>query len=388
MCFKRIYVVFASLLVWVSLLSACNEDKPSTKAKILTVNYSQFTPDSHFNGVVKPSSYQIVTSPVEGHITNVLVPYGTPVKTDQPLFILTDPQINSDYVSAVINFLENKEKLRKSENKLAGEKELFNAGILPRNQLEDDQYNYDAAHVAYMRSLFDLRQKSKLVGEAATPIQSLTLHHLKEISKAISKHFSVKVVANSHGRWMSPLIMAGQSKSDLSAVHLGQKVEKGQLLGVLVKEHAPLLIRFLVDQTKINQFKKGYKLSIVSPLFQYQVFTGHILRIGRFDAVHAQQSHSGALLFPIIGVISQMPTAIPAVALLGTEVKVTVHQPQQKQIRLPISAIKFKQKKAYVTKILANGRQQLVPVVLGHARLSDVEIRSGLSAGEKVLLHD
>ena len=382
---KVFRVVVALFLVF--FVTCCSEKKP-TQDRIFTVKQSVYTPQISYSGVIRPACYEVVVSPSEGHIAKIIEPFGAKVTKGQSLLELSDSQINKDYIADVVSFLENKEKLRKAKIKLKGEKELFAAGVIAKNELEEDQYSHDAAYIALLRSELALQKKASLLGVDFKDLDKLTLHDMQDISASISKDFSVLIGAIEDGRWMSSLLIDKQSKSDSNSIHVGKKVEKGEVLGVVLDESCGLKVKLFVSHEQINLIKKDVAVTVHSSIFSGVDFlNGKVSDVGYFD-VKIDDSDETKLLFPVEVLVPKIPEKLKSIALLGMKVQVFFKLDSEKQIRVPIKAVKAKNDKFFVTKVGKDGKKQDVFIKIGVANIKDVEVKQGLIDGDKVVVYD
>ena len=383
---SRYKIIFLILLTFFTV--SCNDKKVNRDSKVIKIESQQYTPKMSFSGVIRPSCYDVVISPAEGHVSNIFIPYGKLVTKGESLLELSDVNINKEYITDVVSFLENKEKLRKAKEKLAGEQELFKAGVVSRNELEDDQYKYDAAQIDFIRSTLSLQKKSLLFAIDFKKIEQLTLHDLKQIKAAISKSFSVKVKSKFIGRWLSPLILDKRSNMDLAASYVGKKIEKGEIVGIVVKESCGVAVKLFVNQEEVRLIKPGMNVNVLGKIFaSNNVLQGKVVDVGYFN-VKTSDKDDSELLFPVDIVISNIPQQMKFLGLFGMKVQVVFLMDAITQIRVPIKAITVKDKQFYVTKLLPEGNSKQIEVKLGIASLQDVEVISGLSVGDKVVIND
>lgn len=384
------------ILVWSAMLVtvlvgvgsvSCQSHDAAQKGHIVVVKKVNQHPELDYTGVIQPAHYTLVSSPIDGHVSRVVMPYGSVVKSKDVVIEISDPGVNEDYITAVVDFLDKKEKQRRAHLKVLGEKTLFKAGVISRNDLENDQYEYDAARIAFLRALYTLKDKSRLMGVNHQKIEKLTLHELPTISKTLSQQVTVRVQASTPGLWMSPLFLKTKEETDLLAVHVGQKVEKGQGMGVVVASKG-LQVRFLADYFSINALKEGQLVTLTSDVFPRGLqLKGVIDQIMRFDVHMPDSGGQGRLLFPVIVKIDQVPDVFKKVNLFGVNAQVKVSLPLRQQIRIPIEAVAAKDQGLFVVRI-KGGKRQTVPVRLGAAGLKDVEVLSGLKVNDRIWVSD
>ena len=378
--------VFCCVFFILSLFGC--SDKQSEKNNVFTVKQSVYIPKISYNGVIRPACYKIIVSPADGHVAKIIIPFGEKITKGLDLIELNDSQINKDYIADIVGFLENKEKLRKAKMKLKAEKELYSAGVVSKNELDDDQYNYDAAYIALLRSEFSLQKKSTLLGLDFKGVGNLTLHDMHGISKSISRDFSIHIKSTADGRWMSPLLIDQKSKSDVGNIYIGKKVEKGEVVGVIIDDSCGLKVKLYATHEQINLIKKDMKVTVHSKMFSgFNVLNGNVNNVSYFD-VKVDDNDETKLLFPVEIIIPKIPETLKSIALLGMKVQVFFKLKAEHQIRIPIKAVKAKNNDFFVTKIAKNGSKKDVLIKIGVANIKDVEVQSGLKVGDKVVLYD
>jgi multidrug efflux pump subunit AcrA (membrane-fusion protein) len=374
-------------VVFVLFLFSCS-DKQSEKNNFFTVKQSVYIPKISYNGVIRPACYKVIVSPADGHVAKIITSFGKEIIKGQDLIELSDSQINKDYIADIVGFLENKEKLRKAKTKLKAEKELYAAGVISKNELDDDQYNYEAAYIALLRSELALQKKSILLGLDFKGIGKLTLHDMQDISESISKDFSIHIKSIASGRWMSPLLIDQKSKPDVGNLYIGKKVEKGQAIGVIIDDACGLKVKLYVNHEQINLIKKDMKVTVHSKMFSgFNVLNGKVDNVSYFD-VKVDDNDETKLLFPVEVIIPKIPEKLKSIALLGMKVQVFFKLKAEHQIRVPIKAVKVKNNEFFVTKIAKDGSKKDVFIKIGVANINDVEVKNGLVVGDKVVLYD
>ena len=373
------------LVLGMFILVACESKHDS--GHWVTATLDTYQPTRTYSGVIVPKVYRLISSPIEGHVSKLLVPYGSWVKDTQPVIQISDPSINENYINAVVDFLDKKEKQRRTHLKFEGEQSLFKAGVISKNDLENDQYEADAARIAFLRAAYTLKEKSRLIGVDYSVIEQMTLHQWPQTADQLLRQMTVNVHLPVSGRWMSPLFLKSEAGSDVSAAYVGKKVEKGQSLGAVIETDA-LQAKLLVDYSSLSLLKVGQAVQLHSDILGDHVhLTGQVEAVRRFDAVTPESGHQGSLMFPVIVKVNPLPKALKSSNILGISVRAKILLPSQQQLRIPMNAIHTHKGQLFVKRKGAL-KAIRVPVQLGYADLEYVEVREGLKAGDKVWVSD
>lgn len=162
-------------------------------------------------------------------------------------------------------------------------------------------------------------------------------------------------------------------KLGLRLVKLGEYVKTGQDL-IRLKVHHELRIEFSVPEVYLNQLRLGQKVNVISRAFPKKIFNGK---------VYAINSH----IDPATRSINLRATLDINDARLYSGLFAEVYLQLDKKhqvIAIPQTAVMYSISGTSVYKV-ANGKAERINVVTGDRQGAEIEIKSGLKAGDTIV---
>ncbi len=321
------------------------------------------------SGYVTARRRATVSSKVTGKVIDVLIEEGQPVRAGQVLAHLDDTQpraalalAEAQLASSRKNFAEDQARLRQAELTLGRRQQLLKEGVVGRAELDEAQSEVDAlkARIAYA-------QQQVIVSESQVTLQQTNLADM-----VVRAPFS--------GVAISKDAQPGEMISPVSAG--GGFTRTG--IGTIV-DMSSLEIEVDVNETFINRVTPGQKVEAVLDAYQDWRIPAHVIttiptadrqkatvrvRIG-FEALDAR-------ILPDMGVkvsfLREEPApgagpAVPAVA----------------GVLVPQAAVRSENGKSIVF-VVKTDRAERRAVSVGNATGDQMEVLSGVTAGERVVV--
>lgn len=160
----------------------------------------------------------------------------------------------------------------------------------------------------------------------------------------------------------------------------GQTVAQGisspQVI-MTIADMSKMQIKVLVDETDIGKIKAGQTVSFTVDSYSDKTFTGRVTGISR-----SATTSSNVVYYPVyVDVEAPQGQLFPTMTA-----RVSIHVGESRNaIVVPSSAVKEEKGQKYV-QVLVNGKEQSTPVKTGLTDDDNVEILSGLSEGDQVVL--
>ena len=175
-------------------------------------------------------------------------------------------------------------------------------------------------------------------------------------------------------------------KAPISGVVIGKPTPAGQTVAqgistpqviMTIADMSLMQIKVMVDESDIGKIKTGQSVSFSVVAYTDQVFTGKVTSVSKsattssnvvYYSVYVDVDSSQGLLYPTM-------TA-----------RVTINVNEQKNVlTLPLAAVKKDKGQTFVQSMV-NGTEQSIPVQIGISDDEKVEIISGVTEGDRVLL--
>ncbi len=175
-------------------------------------------------------------------------------------------------------------------------------------------------------------------------------------------------------------------KSPIDGIVIGKPTPAGQTVAqgistpqviMTIADMSQMQIKVLVDETDIGKVKVGQNVSFTVDAYSDKTFTGKVTSISK-----SATTSSNVVYYPVyVDVDSPQGLLYPTMTA-----RVTIDVGESKNtLVVPLSAVKEEKGQKYV-QLMINGTVQNTPVQIGLSDNDKVEILSGLSEGDNVVL--
>jgi multidrug resistance efflux pump len=352
-----------------------------------------------------------VLMPFDGVIGDMRVRFGDHVNSGDILFLLESNEIETrlrDARSGVLkaamalDILENwdtspdvmhakrsleaaETSLTKLEQQVGETKILFDRGIVSRNEYDSLVQQRDSQKLAVAGAKQDLNAALKRGALDKRQVAELELENAKAKLVETQRQFDGATVrAPSSGILLRPPVQT--TTSPVSAfVDTGARVQRGQV-ALMVADLASLIVSGKVDEIDINHVHIGQAVSITSDAFPALSLSGRIIS----GSAEADQEASGrAPTFNVRAAISKLSDEARETIRIGMSARMTIDLNEASTaIVVPINLVRQNDGEATVTVIdQRTGVSREQPVKLGATTPTGVEVMSGLTSGDILLVH-
>lgn len=369
-------IILATLLLCSLLLTSCNESEAKDGRNIYVVSSGKEAHSIFYSGKIEPVLAGTVVSNSKGTLQDVYVKYGDHIEAGQLLFTLAGEGGESGYFEVIIDYLKMRDNLKFADYKLKNEKELWEAGIIAKNEYEEDLKKYDMDYIAYLTSLSKLKKLAATLEFDISEIDKINIRDKEAIGKLIAKQQAIPVRSEQSGVFLKSF--------DKDVINLipGVDVKKSQLFGYIGKSRE-YLVRIKVSEVDINKIKSGQHAIISGEGFPGHNLSGTVSQVGvfNFDSDGALQNIS----YPVEIVIDDIGEEVAKDIKAGMSAKVELIEDIEGKILVPVAAVKFDGKNYTVDVITDSGTTKRI-VAPGKTTIDKIEILSGLSFGDRVLI--
>ena len=367
--------IFSTTLIL--LLVGCDEKQPNTNFKTqaaasttMTISSKTINENIEQTGVVTPITVDLIVSPVYGFITQQNLPYGTDVKKNDKLFVVSDANLSSEVFTKISDYHNAKWDYESSHNKFLDYKLQFKSGLVSEGEVETKEIDFYRAEMKLIQAEFELKKIANKIDKPLDLLKSTNIEKIKSIFLTKDLNDSIVIESPSHGT-LIPLL--SDPTKETTAANVGSKVEGGQAFAALANLNQGE-IKIELSENQVLMLKNGMSVNIQSLSQPNLKFTGLISAIKYFEF---KQNSDNMAHYPIIIHVSSETNIIP-----GTRCKIIIPMGSRKAIIIPINAVNDAYQNPYV--IMADGSKRKVE--LGKTDINNVEIKSGLSPNEKILV--
>lgn len=347
-----------------------NQTSNSTANTTFVVSRKTINEDIEQTSVITPLTHALIVSPVSGFITQQNAPYGSDVKKDDKIFIVSDADLSTDVFNKIVDYHNAKWDYESSKNKYSDYKLQFKSGLVAEEDVKLQEIEYYRADMKLIQSEFELKKIAKKIDKPFDQLKSTDIEKIKAIFLNKSLKDSITITAPNHGT-LIPLL--SDPTKETTAANVGSKVEGGQAFAALANLNQGE-IKIELSENQVLMLKNGMSVNIKSLSQPDLKLTGEISAIKYFEF---NQKSDNMTRYPIIINVKSESNIIP-----GTRCKIIIPMKSRTAIVIPISAIMEPYQNPYV--MMANGTKR--NVVLGKTDQNNVEITSGLSPKEVILV--
>ena len=374
------------------LLIGCDKQPKNKVVKTRTVVAEKRSTSTHlfYNGTIAPIKTISALSPADGRVASMNFEYGGQIKSGQLLVTVDSQALAEKFRSAISDFLTTKEALSTQHMTYQGVVALYKAGIETKNDFITSRSQYETAEVNFFQKKMALEKVLKQANMKMSQFESLKISDTKEVSAALSHKFSsLPVVAKGSGVALFPVqepgTNSGGDDTNGQKLIIGTSVKQGQLI-LSIGDLSGLSVTFKVGEVDINRIKSGLPVIVTGVSFPNEILKGYISSVA---AQASADSGSQALAqFEVTVTIPKLSKVQQRVVHIGMTSKVDIEIKTPPQIMIPIAAVNQVGGKSVVTVVGKSNKHKQVPVITGSTNMQDVAIISGITAGQKVLVHD
>jgi HlyD family secretion protein len=325
--------------------------------KLIEVQKGDITEKALAVGQIEPRVKFSVKSKVSGIVKTCYVEVGDTVRAGDPLFEIAPDPTPSDLIDVDRTMESTKASYDRAKADYERLEQLFNQGVISKGDLDAQQERYELAQVALNRA----RENRELT----------KLGHVTGGGAAME----TVIRAPAGGTILSRAVNAGEPVVPLTSYQPGTEM-------AAIAEMKDLIFKGTVDEIDVGKMKMGLPARIKVGALPTDVVTGKVTRI----APQAQKKE-GSTLFDVE---IELDPGQKIVLRAGYSANADVVIREKKDIlTLPERLVIFEEggKKTFVEVPAPNPKDdpKKVSITLGLSDGLNVEVASGLKAGEKVI---
>ncbi|RUR20536.1 HlyD family efflux transporter periplasmic adaptor subunit [Legionella sp. km535] len=376
------YVKIIMSLVVTGILSACgSQDKPKASTlNAYTVKPQPLHKTLHFTGTIQPLHESTLASPMDAVVESMNFHYGQMVKKGDVVLTLNSTELQKQYNETLTDYLKAKDSYSIAKAKFIGTQELWDAGLLSKNNFLSEKSGVDTARVTLMQATRKLTELLEKMDENKSQnFSDLSLADFEKVRTILtSNHNIIRLKAPSDGVMLYPP-KSGEDKS--ARVTVGSSVKSGQVIA-LVGDLKGISIEIDVPEIDIDKIRPGMNATISGVAFGKHQLKGTLV------AVNAQASNTSGGGLPsftaVVEVKSLTPEQQPWIKV-GMSAAIELNVASDNQLLVPIAAVKREKGNSIVNLRLAQGSIEKRIITTGPAQADSVVIESGLKDGDVVV---
>ncbi|HAT6937281.1 TPA: HlyD family efflux transporter periplasmic adaptor subunit [Legionella pneumophila] len=376
------YLKIFSLVSLILMLASCGgSDKPQiTSLKTYEVKPQPLHKTLHFTGTVQPLRESSLTSPMEAVVETMHFHYGQMVKKGEIVLTLNSNELQKQYNDTLTDYLKAKDSYSIAKAKFVGTEELWNAGLISKNNYLSEKSGLDTARVTLMQATRKLSEMLEKMDDKNTQnISNLSLADFDKVRKILTtNHNLIHLKAPSDGIMLYPP-KSGEDKNN--RVTVGSTIKSGQVIA-LIGDLKGISVEIDVPEIDIDKIRPGMDATISGV-----AFGRHQLK-GKLVAVNAQASNTSTGGLPSFTAVVEVNSLTPeqqSWIKVGMSASIELNVESNNQLLIPIAAVKREKGSSVVQVQLAKGKIQKRMITTGAAQADSVVVESGLKSGDVVV---
>lgn len=334
----------------------------------------------HFTGIIQPLREYSLVSPLESVVQEMTFSYGQLVKKGDVVLTLSSSELQKQYNATLTDYLKAKDSYSIAKSKFAGTQELWQAGLISKNNYISEKSNIDTSRVTLMQAKHKLVEMLEQMDESnLSRFSTLNLGDFDKVSKLLtSSHQLIHLKAPGNGVLLYP---PKSSEDKTARVNTGASVKSGQVVA-LVGDLKGIKVEIDVPEVDIDKIRPGMK-AIVSGV----AFGKHQLK-GKLVAVNAQASNTSTGGLPSFTAVVEVPELTEqeqSWIKVGMSAAIELRVESEPRLTVPIAAITRDKGQSYVSLQVAKGQILKRQIITGSAMSDAVVVESGLKAGDVVV---
>lgn len=375
------------------------------------VSYQPLSDTLSLKSVIKPIRVINVTCPFTGSVENIFFEYGQAVEKGRLLVRMDKTEAEMQYRDAYAvaikaekrfhdlqnwehndQVVKTRRSLTRSKMRLDNYKKtfeeteyLYNKGFIPEKEYESARQQYASAKIDYEAAEHELAIiRAKGTGNNYK-IARLEMENAKARLAEIERRLDLAdVVAPVAGTIMLGTD-TGRNKSEVKIVS-GTPVSEGDIL-LSLGDTSGLSVEVDVDEIEVRKIRQGQKAHVSGEAFPGITLEGLVTNVS--SQANTSRDHYQRPAFNVLIEIKDISPEVRGQIRLGitADVVIVVYD-KPEAIQIPIQAVLMEDKGRFVTvKEKSSGLIKKVPVETGITTMDTVEIVSGLSPGDELIVN-
>lgn len=379
--------LFISFLILLAVSCSSHHKVAATtshgKQETVTVKEQPFSTTLYYSGIIQPLKTVVITSPADGVIQEMMFHFGDEVKPNNLLFTISSEKFQSDYKTALMQYIKSKNEYNTNHNQLEEGKFLHKNQLISDDEYKTKESAFYNAQLALIQAQEVLHNMLKQLSVQGFSMDDLTIENIDKITQALNAQGDsqkLRISAPASGVVLLPTKTDNESES--KKIGKGDQVKQGDVLAV-IGDTTGLTIRVNVNEFNINQLKIGQKVKVTGAAFPDFVLSGEISGIDH----QAQSGTNGIPSFPIEVVVPTLTKQQQDVIHVGMSAKVEIDVEGDPQITVPINAVTEKNGQAFVNVEDPKTKKiHEISVKTGQTTADSVVIAANLKEGDKIVI--
>jgi len=381
------YIKLILFLLLIACLYTCTTHRKMKTEKTMQVTAVTKPVNSvlYYSGIIEPIRTVMMTSPADGVMNDVQFHFGDEVKKGQPLFFISSEKFQSDYKTALMQYIKAKTEYANHQTEMRESDFLHKNSLISDDDYKSKQTGFYNARLSLVQAKDALDNLQKQIDLQGKNFYDLKIEDIDKITQVLHEQNALRqihVVSPANGVVLLPVKEEGSG--ELKKIQQGDSVRQGDVIAV-IGDVSGLTVHVSVGELSVNQLKQGQSVKVTGMAFPDVVLDGKITAIDR----QGESMQGGLPAFSVEVVVPVLTREQQNRIHVGMTAKVAIELDNAAKMTVPIKAIIQKDGKTYLNvKNEKSGKVHLILVKTGETTLDSVTIDSGLLPGENIVFTD
>lgn len=329
-----------------------------------------------FSGTIQPLHESTISAPMNAVVETMRFHYGQQVKKGEVIFILNSSELQKQYNETLTAYLKAKDNYAIAQAKFTGTEDLWNSGLLSKNNFLSEKSSLATSRVALMQAKSKLNEMMRNMDNKAQALTTLNITEFESVKKALAgNHNRIRLKAPGDGVLLYPPKTSDKS----TKINVGSALKSGQVVA-LVGDLTGVSVEIDIPEVDIDKIHTGMQAKVTGIALGKQILEGVVV------AVNGQASNTGGALpsFSAIVEVKALNELQRSWVKVGMSASIEIAVDKNEQLLIPIAAL-FQEKGQSLVKLKdKDGVLRTRVVTTGAAQADKVVIASGLRAGDVV----
>lgn len=368
------------ILIGMALVACSNHQQhKSDRVHRYEVKTQTVHKNLHFTGTIQPLHESTITSPMGAVVEKMNFHYGQIVKKGEVILTLNSNELQKQFNDTLTDYLKAKDSYTIAKAKFSGTQDLWNSGLLSKNNYLSEKSNMNTVRVTLMQSTRKLSEMLEKVDECNIHnMSTLSLADFDKVRSILSsKHNLIYLKAPSDGILLYPP-KVGEDKS--ARITVGAPVKSGQVIA-LIGDLTGISIEIEIPEIDISQIHTGMKATVSGVAFGKYPLKGELVAVN----AQASNTNNGLSFFTAVVEVKSLTPEQQRWIKVGMSAAVELSIDSRNQLLIPIAAVKREKGKSIVMVQNASGAIEKRVITTGSAQADSVIVETGLQQGDVVV---
>jgi macrolide-specific efflux system membrane fusion protein len=335
----------------------------------LTVEMQTVPSNMLLKGELAPKYVESISLPFDAKLSPVAT-FNSVVKKGDPLFRIEYSGHEQSPVAILLDYLQQLHVMEIAEQHMQAQYELMKIEAISLKSYHEAIIDHEKKQLTLIQKKDALQELLKAYNVTLDEVEALQGQSLQDIQTYVNEKIPTVVA--------SPISGIFVSASDTEPKNAAFYKMKTEIATIINNQSYELILH--VNEKSVGQLKLGQTVDIKVPVLNKSL-TGHVKNIAHYPK-KIGNTHTFSILINFESIEEETLNALR----VGMHCSAMINLQEEETLMIPLSYVKKIVMKNFVM-LKQNGMPQLTEVTLGKTHGMDVQVLSGISAGDEIIEH-